>query len=485
MSLERSSETLYHALPQVSSSSLLTVTPSDVELDETPAVDPPPVLIDSRIRWIHFILGCSVLLPWNALITATPFFLSRLTHSAYRHTFPSYLSITFMISNFVFLGHATAVSKQSRPSRQTRMTIRGLAFLTLLLTISTFFDVAPGLFFAFVILNGIFQAALGSYLMTSVVAVASLFGPIALQAMMSGQAAVAVAVSGVQVASSALFLAGGTPDSIAANAISGSAEERAALLFFALSTAFLGLSALANDWLVSMPTYKTLIAPLEGKEGAETGSIEERQALTSLGRTSNSEEKARILRVAKSNVLYEVAVAYVFVVTLAVYPPITTLVQPTNPKFHPLLFSGVHFLVFNLGDFLGRYVCSIPSLLIWSARRLLVLSVARTLFIPLFLACNIRLPSMPSEFPSSPLISSDFLFFLILFLFGATNGYVSSLCLMSAPSLEHNPRLRGRREDVDVAATVATFCIVGGLVLGSMGSFAVRAMICGCNPFRN
>ena len=66
MSPERSSETLYHALPHASSSSLL-----DTELDETGselAVDPPPVLIDPRIRWIHFILGCSVLLPWNGTV---------------------------------------------------------------------------------------------------------------------------------------------------------------------------------------------------------------------------------------------------------------------------------------------------------------------------------------------------------------------------------------------------------------------------------
>lgn len=54
---------------------------------------------------------------------------------------------------------------------------------------------------------------------------------------------------------------------------------------------------------------------------------------------------------------------------------------------------------------------------------------------------------------------------------------------MSASSLEHNPRLNGRAEDIDVAATVTSFCLVGGLVLGSVSSFAVEAMICGCNPF--
>lgn len=163
------------------------------------------------------------------------------------------------------------------------------------------------------------------------------------------------------------------------------------------------------------------------------------------------------------------------------YPPITVSVQPTNPRIHPLLFSAVHFLVFNLGDFSGRYICSFPSLLIWSAKRLLTLSLARTLFVPLFLMCNVQRPL--SSIPSSPIISSDFLFMLILFAFGLSNGYVSSLCMMSAPSLEHNPRLKGRKEDVDVAATVASFCLVGGLALGSVANFAVRAAVCGCNPF--
>jgi solute carrier family 29 (equilibrative nucleoside transporter), member 1/2/3 len=54
---------------------------------------------------------------------------------------------------------------------------------------------------------------------------------------------------------------------------------------------------------------------------------------------------------------------------------------------------------------------------------------------------------------------------------------------MSASSLEHNPRLKGRVEDVDTAATVGTFCLVGGLALGSVFSFGVKGIICECNPF--
>ncbi|RDB20451.1 Equilibrative nucleoside transporter 1 [Hypsizygus marmoreus] len=499
MSPPHSPEALYHAIPQALADEDHVIIPSDIELEAEDAmtaaeaesgdlalttVDPPPVLVDSSVRWIHFVLGCSVLLPWNVIITATPFFLSRLGGSPLRQTFSSYLSTSFTASNFLFLAHATAVSKRTSPSRQTRITILSLSILTFLLTLSTFFRIAPGLFFTFVLLNGILQAAFGAYLQTSVIAVASLFGPTAVQAMITGQAAVAVAVSGVQVLSSAIFLWSASPEAITANAESGRAEERSARAFFILSTLFLVMSAVAHGRLVRMPTYTTLVAPLEqGKHRLrEVGSVEEHHGLTSTGRETYADEKRRILRVAKANVTLEIAVAYVFVVTLAVYPPITTSVQPTNPGTHPLLFSAVHFLVFNLGDFSGRYICSIPSLLIWSAKRLLTLSLARTLFVPIFLMCNVQRPI--SDIPlTPPIISSDLLFMLILFAFGLSNGYLSSLCMMSAGSLQHNPRLRGRKEDVDVAATVASFFLVGGLALGSVGSFAVRAAICGCNPF--
>lgn len=140
--------------------------------------------------------------------------------------------------------------------------------------------------------------------------------------------------------------------------------------------------------------------------------------------------------------------------------------------------------MFNTGDFLGRYICSFPRLIVWSSKRLLTLSLSRTLFIPLFFLCNIQRPTTTNPTQSGAFISSDFLFMFILLVFGMSNGWISSLCMMAAPSVEHNPRLKGRVEDVDVAATVASFCLIGGLVIGSFSSFAVRSAICDCNPFR-
>ncbi|KAI9001317.1 nucleoside transporter-domain-containing protein [Trametes punicea] len=439
------------------------------------------VNVDSRIRWIHFLLGCAVLLPWNAIITATPFFLSRLEGTPLKSTFSSYLSTTFTAANFAFLAHATATAKKASNTRRVLGSLGFLAIQTFLLTISTCVSTSPGWFFAFVLANAIGQAAAGSYLQTAVVAIASLFGPSYMQAVMSGQAAVAVAISGVQVMSAAASVSKSGPGT---RAESPKPEEQSAFIFFSLSTVFLLICAVVHGWLVRLPAYKAATSQAPRNQVAlqeDDALLDETSDISQGDAYHEVDEVHHVIRIAKTNILFNVAVAYVFVVTLAVYPPITISVSPTNPSVHPLIFSAIHFLMFNTGDLLGRSICSLPSLHVWSAQRLLTLSLLRTLFIPLFLMCNVQWAS--SSLTSGPIINSDIVFMTIVLLFGLTNGYVSSMCMMAAPSLAHNSRLKGRTEDVDVAATVASFCLVGGLAVGSVLSFGVRAIVCHCNPF--
>lgn len=185
-----------------------------------------------------------------------------------------------------------------------------LTVLNALLTISTFFTPTPGLFAIFVLLNGATQAAAGAYFQTSTIAVASLFGPSAVQAMMSGQAAVAVAVSGVQVVSSFTSTIG-KPRNYSGD---GSAEEKSAFMFFLLATLFLVVTYFAHEYLVRMPLY-TRVAGSLGEEAKISLGSEGHHRSVSRAR-SETEDTSNVLRIAKANANYEIAVACVFMITL-------------------------------------------------------------------------------------------------------------------------------------------------------------------------
>lgn len=74
MSRSEAPETLYHPIPQ----GPVAINPVLHDVDDSDEVtlagaSPSNSRLDKRIRWVHFVLGCAVLLPWNG--TARPFFL--------------------------------------------------------------------------------------------------------------------------------------------------------------------------------------------------------------------------------------------------------------------------------------------------------------------------------------------------------------------------------------------------------------------------
>jgi solute carrier family 29 (equilibrative nucleoside transporter), member 1/2/3 len=172
--------------------------------------------------------------------------------------------------------------------------------------------------------------------------------------------------------------------------------------------------------------------------------------------------------------------------TQSVFPPITTSIFSVNedPSVFwtlPLVFHAIHFVIFNVADLLGRLITSYSPLLLSSPGVLLLLSLARFFFIPLFLLCNIGIQGRITP----PAINSDAIYFLLVLLLGLTNGYTSCSAMVCASSLKLNPLLEGKCIYVDTAATVANFSLALGLVSGSIVSFAVKSVVCGgCNPFK-
>jgi equilibrative nucleoside transporter 1/2/3 len=172
----------------------------------------------------------------------------------------------------------------------------------------------PRLFFCFVLVNAAAQSAAGSYLQTAVVAVASLFGPAAMQAVMAGQAVIAVAVSGVQVVSAIASTWGKARSS----ASDSSPEEGSAFFFFTLSTLFVFASVIAHNWLINSSTYKAVAAPLEQHaiKLLPSSMDSSPESLLPRGKSEAGDDWRQAVRIAKANITYEIAVAYIFVITL-------------------------------------------------------------------------------------------------------------------------------------------------------------------------
>ena len=109
------SEPLYQALPNDAPA-----------IDTEEDIQPEPLILDAQTKYTFFVLGCALLLPWNGtppslpsrcsyshlrcpvIITAVPFFLSRLNDSPHlKLIFSSYLTTSSSICNVGFLAHAT------------------------------------------------------------------------------------------------------------------------------------------------------------------------------------------------------------------------------------------------------------------------------------------------------------------------------------------------------------------------------------------
>jgi equilibrative nucleoside transporter 1/2/3 len=150
------------------------------------------------------------------------------------------------------------------------------------------------------------------------------------------------------------------------------------------------------------------------------------------------------------------------------FPVFTSRILSVHDPAHaprllqPATFIPLAFFFWNLGDLLGRTGPALPALRITHRPRLvLCLALSRVAFIPLYFLCNVD--------GKGAVVSSDvFYLFVVQALFGLSNGYVGSSCMMGfAEWVEPEER--------EAAGGFMSLCLVAGLTVGSFLSFGVAA----------
>ena len=450
----------------------------------------------------------------SVLICSFPLFSSLFPlDSSLRSNLASVLSTVYCFSNLFFLGVAqktvgsvcliaarlslcrdtrvqSTTTRTADPAKVSAIDRLRSALLLLIFTsvIATFPiipfllpSLTPTLALVVLLLITLTLGASTAYLQSAVIALAALWGSGEMISVMSGQGGIAVLVSGVQLALAIVTAMGAKSQGKAGDSDDGGgtgAEPAADEPSMAVGVCLWGLCALAAVGCLYASRFLQRHEQYAGVMRAKTASLPPAGAYDIGVGASNDGKTSRVFR---KNAKVEFAVAWVFIVTLSVFPPITTAItsahHPVPRLLQPGVFIPLHFLLFNVGDYLGRtYGPAIPVLFITSQPRILLLSLARTLFIPVFLACNITTATTTAA-DRAPLIHSDVAYFTILMLFGMTNGWISSLCMITASSPALNPGVE--ESEKDVAGTMAGFCLVAGLAGGSVASFGVNWFVRG------
>ena len=121
-------------------------------------------------------------------------------------------------------------------------------------------------------------------------------------------------------------------------------------------------------------------------------------------------------------------------------------------------------MLFNVGDYVGRFVAEklqwpkpgkIGTRWGFSSATILCFSIARFVFIPLFLYGNE--------------LNSDTAYIIIMTLFSASNGYLCSICMMSAPQICHS-------QDQSTASSLMVAALGIGLCTGATLSSALTKL---------
>ncbi|KDE09097.1 hypothetical protein MVLG_00813 [Microbotryum lychnidis-dioicae p1A1 Lamole] len=443
---------------------------------------------------IFFILGACILLAWNSIIVAGVYFGARLKGSKFQDSYSNFVALTFTTGNLSFLAWANVTQHGADLGRRIWISIVVLIGIVSLFIASTQIEeINPYLFFSVLIATTLVLAASASFLQNAVVALSSKFGPACLQGILSGQGAIGLAVAMIQFVAAYTSFKAEEGEPVMFEAFTSQTRffeagkisrrgpvpsvglRNSAFTFFIAIGAFAFIALLSYLILLRLPLYRLVMRSLGTEDDGERGPND----------TASGSKAPNLRKIEKKVRKYGIAMFFVFGVTLSVFPSITSTIQSVNrgpgedvplgftgTLTLPALFNPMSFAVFALGDWIGRIMPQVKVFNFANIKVLMLSSIGRLVFIPLFFMCN------TSYSQGTPIINSDVAFLAIMFLFSLSNGYLSTLIMLATviePSLDEH--------EIDTAATCVSFYLTFGLAFGSFASFPVRAIACGCNPF--
>jgi equilibrative nucleoside transporter 1/2/3 len=414
----------------------------------------------TSFSWIEYsiflLLGVAMLWAWNMLLAAGPYFQSRFASSA--RLLDNFQASELAVSSITNLGSMLVLTNMQAHASYPRRIVMSLLINLVafaLLALSTWFvlGISASTYFAFLILI-VFATSLAAGLcQNGVFAFVSGFGqPRYTQAIMTGQGVAGVLPCIAQIVS---VLSVGKSQSH-----QGPSDEpegptpvpgTAAFAYFITATVICAATLVAFFFLVRQYNSKKDATAQE-------------DMISSLDSVEQRRRKTVPLAVLFGKLRWLAAAVFsTFTITMMfpIYTQRILSVRSADTQSRLLqapCFIPLAFFFWNSGDLLGRLLPAVPRLsLIHRPKLIFSLSIARIVFIPLYHLCNIR--------GQGAVVNSDVFYLLVVqLLFGVSNGYLGSMCMMGAGEWVD-------AEEREASGGFMGLCLVAGLAFGSLISF--------------
>ncbi|KIW72891.1 hypothetical protein PV04_01052 [Phialophora macrospora] len=441
---------------------------ADAERDDESARDgsETETMVEAPFSWLEYmiflLLGIAMLWAWNMFLAAAPYFQKRFSSSQW--ILNHFQAAEVSVSTITNLGSMIILTKlqkgASYPKRiSSSLSINIVVFA--ILALSTLIRTSAGVYFGFLLVAILFASFSTGLIQNGLFSYASGFGRSEYtQAIMTGQAVAGVLPPLAQIISVLAVPTKKNKDGDGADATD--ASPKSAFVYFLTAT---GVSVLALLAFLYLLRREANTLALRSAAKATGDGASEGDALTGAPRTSSQSEPGAETNDRRSVPLstlfgkmpfLSTAVFICFAVTM-VFPVFTASILSVN-NIDSAIFIPTAFLLWNIGDLVGRLVTLWPKIsLTHYPFALFCLAMARLLFIPLYFLCNIK--------NKGAAISSDFFYLVIVqFLFGMSNGYLGSECMMGSGEWV-------LPEEREAAGGFMGLMLVGGLTVGSLLSF--------------
>ncbi|ODV77734.1 uncharacterized protein CANTADRAFT_7232 [Suhomyces tanzawaensis NRRL Y-17324] len=414
----------------------------------------------SQLKYFTFsLVGIALLWPFNCFLSASAYYGERFAHSpslvkVYSSTMMSVSTVSSTLYNYYLSQAQAGVNYQHRLNLGLGITI--VVFVIMAIScISDWFIRMPDVLFFGILMVLVFLSALATCLaQNGTMAIVNVLGSIYANAVMVGQAVAGVLPSLALII--LILIVGEGPKSI--TELADYVEKDLGVFVYYITASVIAVGSIASIyWVNSYGLNGYQLVNENEDHDFDTGisGPEEPEGVT--------KKHVPFATLWSKLKLIVLTIFLTFSITL-IFPVFASKVESTHESKNRFLQKNIYipfiYLIWNLGDLLGRVLCGYPRLrmLIKNPRTLLTYSIGRLVFIPLFLTCNIH-PGV-----SKPVINSDLWYILLQLLFGISNGQLCTSCFMIVGDY-------CEEDEKEAAGGFTTVFLSVGLAVGSLLSY--------------